>query len=177
MSTEAQRAWYIKNRARVLENGRVWRRENPEKALEIDRRNKAKLKARRAEYMREWRAKNPEKAKIISRNGNATWRKRRPVEYRKSANAYNDRIRDVIFQFFGEQCVKCGFTDRRALQMDHINGRGRDDHRMGLNQRYKLVVEQPDEAKAKFQILCANCNTIKRVEQHEYLTYRTQRSA
>lgn len=62
----------------------------------------------------------------------------------------------------------CGFADYRALQIDHKNGNGRRERKeLGGNKiaLYKRVVANPDS----YQCLCANCNWIKRAEEHEYM--------
>lgn len=71
----------------------------------------------------------------------------------------------------GEDCCHdgdCGITDIRCLQLDHINGDGAADRRMrrstGLVSYY---YHHLDEAKEKLQVLCANCNWIKRHNNHE----------
>lgn len=67
------------------------------------------------------------------------------------------------------KCSRCGFTDVRALQIDHINGGGRRQRREdGLKHgqaMYRWIKKNnyPDG----FQILCANCNWIKKHENHE----------
>jgi hypothetical protein len=72
--------------------------------------------------------------------------------------------RAAVLAFFGDVCFLCGFTDPRALQVDHINGGGHRERRAGLgtlSEQYRLVTERPDEARAKYQLLCANCNIVK----------------
>lgn len=85
----------------------------------------------------------------------------------EKATRYREAQKDRIFELLGEECVECGFDDRRALQIDHLNGGGRQ-HRMSMNgsptRLYRYVLDNPDE----FQILCANCNTIKRIELREH---------
>jgi hypothetical protein len=64
-------------------------------------------------------------------------------------------------------CVKCGFDDIRALSIDHINGGGYQEMKnLSAKQRYKLVLQTKKE-KNKYQLLCANCNWIKRFEDKE----------
>jgi len=62
----------------------------------------------------------------------------------------------------------CGITDIRCLQLDHINGDGAADRRRlkstGLVSYYYRHL---DEAKEKLQVLCANCNWVKRHNNHE----------
>lgn len=68
-------------------------------------------------------------------------------------------------------CVRCGYSDLRALHFDHINGGGRR-HRQQAGSGWKylraLIALTDEELTAQFQILCANCNCIKREENKEY---------
>lgn len=74
------------------------------------------------------------------------------------------KIRAAIIAFLGSSCVKCGFTDVRALQVDHINGGGhREVSSIGQYHVMKKVLNGDDG----YQLLCANCNWIKRVENQE----------
>lgn len=73
--------------------------------------------------------------------------------------------RQEILKFLGGKCVKCGFSDYRALQIDHINGGGHAEHReLGHYKANKRVYEYPED----YQLLCANCNSIKRYENNEW---------
>lgn len=128
-------------------------------------------KARRAAAMREWRAKNKTRAQEISRNGNAKYVAANPATRRKSARDYMARKRAELLAFFGNQCVRCGFADARALQVDHIHGDGHAERKGDTNHtttRWKLTRDNPALARAKYQLLCANCNWIKRSEAYEY---------
>jgi len=72
----------------------------------------------------------------------------------------------------GAFCKKCGFTDIRALQYDHILGNGRKDKLKFKNHMDTFTtyyITHPEEAKKGLQILCANCNWIKRAENKEYI--------
>lgn len=60
----------------------------------------------------------------------------------------------------GPKCKRCGFADPRALQIDHINDKGNLNRKLGLD-FYREVIR---ENGVGFQILCANCNWIKRAE-------------
>jgi len=65
----------------------------------------------------------------------------------------------------GGKCAICGFSDERALQIDHIKGGGIQDVKKHGNHytMYKHILENPDG----YQVLCANCNWIKRHRNHE----------
>jgi hypothetical protein len=67
--------------------------------------------------------------------------------------------------FLGGRCAKCGNNDLRVLQIDHVNGDGRQEY-LTLGGSYRIagrVLEHPTD----YQALCANCNWIKRWERHE----------
>lgn len=68
----------------------------------------------------------------------------------------------------GGACVRCGYDDDiRALQIDHVNGDGRlKTRKINTNtpRYYAEVLANPDQ----FQLLCANCNVIKRMANGEH---------
>jgi len=82
---------------------------------------------------------------------------------------YQKELRLKVIEKFGGKCIRCGFSDWRALQIDHINGGGlkeRIKHRKagggdGFNRRILK------DTSNKYQLLCANCNWIKRFENKE----------
>jgi hypothetical protein len=81
---------------------------------------------------------------------------------------WRDRRRKIIIDLLGGVCVVCGFDDQRALQFDHIHGNGIQDRKQMSTQHYLTYVLNSVMARqGKFQLLCANCNWIKRVENHE----------
>ena len=80
-----------------------------------------------------------------------------------------ESIRNGLLSLLGMKCLKCGFSDKRALQFDHINGGGNND-RLKFNDAYKLYefyLNRPELASKELQILCANCNWIKKDENKE----------
>ncbi len=68
----------------------------------------------------------------------------------------------------GGKCARCGFTDWRALQIDHVHGGGTKERREnpGTISLYLRVIARA--ASGKYQVLCANCNWIKRFEESEH---------
>lgn len=92
---------------------------------------------------------------------------------RSKINALNDRRlrhkkRLDILKFLGDKCVKCGFDDPRALNVDHVYGGGTQESTIykSLSQKYSRIKNNPE----LFQLLCANCNTIKIWENGERKT-------
>lgn len=80
---------------------------------------------------------------------------------------YRDKTRRLALLTISKnlECKKCGFNDLRALQIDHINGGGNKDRKKFNVHQFNLFVMSNPEL---FQILCANCNNIKRNEKKEY---------
>lgn len=80
----------------------------------------------------------------------------------KKVSENHNKKRKFIIDKLGGKCIKCGFNDYRALQIDHIHGGGRKERKEVIfNNEYIL------KHKDKYQILCANCNTIKKIENFE----------
>jgi hypothetical protein len=83
----------------------------------------------------------------------------------KQAKRLQSRIK--MLRYLGGECINCGFSDWRALQVDHINAnRGKDKITYGESY-HKKVMKSYDNDENKYQILCANCNWIKRYENGE----------
>jgi len=76
------------------------------------------------------------------------------------------KIRAKVYGALGGKCVRCGFSDPRALQVDHIFGDGeKDRQKMSWPAFYRHVLEALG---SKYQLLCANCNQIKKHEKREF---------
>lgn len=96
------------------------------------------------------------------------WQKR----YRPGMRKYNlerrNKARKAIRDFFGGKCARCGFNDYRALDVDHINGNANKEGRVAVETLWPWVEAHPQEARLKYQLLCANCNRIKMHERKEW---------
>ena len=79
----------------------------------------------------------------------------------------NRNLRQQTLEKLGSVCVICGFSDYRALQIDHIDGGGSQD-RKNIGNRNLFLREVLKDNNNKYQLLCANCNWIKRFEQNEH---------
>ena len=78
---------------------------------------------------------------------------------------HHHAVRRQVLEAYGSICSRCGFADERALQLDHVKGGGYREYkelrgRLGV---YKRALTHLSE----YQLLCANCNWIKRVENNE----------
>ena len=89
------------------------------------------------------------------------------VHHRERTQASARKQRAEFLEAMGGGCARCGFSDQRALQVDHVHGGGVQkrgmEHAAGGPRLYAFVLAHRDE----FQILCANCNVIKRIEEKE----------
>ena len=89
----------------------------------------------------------------------------------KAKKKCRNKIRLKIFELLGNKCAYCGFADPRALQIDHVNGGGTNEIKVLGQNRYAYYVHILSEIKdgsKDYQLLCANCNWIKRWENGEY---------
>jgi len=78
----------------------------------------------------------------------------------------NPKREQLISEIGGYACAKCGFDDPRALQIDHVFGNA-GEMPLGKYGILDYYLENPDIASEELQILCANCNWIKRAEEQE----------
>ena len=89
----------------------------------------------------------------------------------KRVRKYYAGKRAAIFEKLGGPiCVRCGQTIMATLQVDHIHGGGyRERKKLNNTRIHKLILTMTtDEARQKYQILCANCNLIKKSENGEH---------
>jgi len=79
---------------------------------------------------------------------------------------YRDRKRTEINAKLGNQCARCGFTNPLALCIDHVNGGGVAE-RTSMSQK-TFLNKVLNDTTGMYQLLCANCNLIKRHERDEF---------
>lgn len=123
------------------------------------------------EYMREYRLKNKDRIQEQIRD----WKRANNTRARELNR--NERLRlkmDVLSHYSildTPICSQCGFSDIRALHLDHINNDGAASRRAITGSRttagttyYRWVRKNnyPDG----YQVLCANCNYIKYMETY-----------
>lgn len=82
------------------------------------------------------------------------------------AKARRDELRDKVLAHFGNICNRCGFSDKRTLQIDHVHGGG-TQHIKKVSSHVIRYNEALTDTTGKYQLLCANCNWIKKYENDE----------
>lgn len=150
----------------ITESERAYNKEYRLKNLE-------KLKAYRKQYYQKTKTQalecsirwNKEHADLI-RNRARIFYKLNVKKLRKNGR----EIRLKLLRHLGDQCTACGYNDNElALQIDHIDGSGGADKKRfkSTTTYYRYYLNHFDITKVRLQILCANCNIIKRFENRE----------
>jgi hypothetical protein len=98
----------------------------------------------------------------------------RKANYRKNAAKFATRsaaqhlkLKLEVLAAYGAVC-KCGFADHRALNIDHINGGGTQERqKIGWGVYFYKWLKQ-NNFPPGYQVLCSNCNAIKRFTAGEF---------
>lgn len=118
-----------------------------------------------SEYHKEWVKKNKRKHFYHTYKLDPEWILNRNLKCRQR----RQELKGLILDALGRKCVRCGFDDIRALQVDHVNGDGCAERKKGgSHDQYLRVLKSIRNKENKYQILCANCNWIKRHENKEW---------
>ncbi len=108
----------------------------------------------------------PEVKERLRRNAKATYQRHRD-KYLADALEYRREARASILEYLGGKCVQCGFDDPRALCIDHINAGGHKDRKI-YSTGTTFYAHIRAVKKKGYQLLCANCNAIKRIVNEEH---------
>lgn len=127
--------------------------------------DKEELKAYNRKYHREWYQRNKglklEKNKAITRR----WYLKNKEMLKERKRAQYAILRTDVLTHYGNGklvCVECGFSDVRALSIDHINGGGAQDRkRIGSGVWFYKWLEDANYPQG-YQTLCMNCQFIKK---------------
>ena len=138
-----------------------------------------------------WNKEHPEEFKIIARKSMKKARLLNPEKFKKrdkeqykkhKENRINgnsivrNKIRLRILELLGNKCsnpnclIIGGCTDKRALQIDHVKGGGNKHRKLftTIYQMYRQMIKEIENGSKDYQLLCANCNMIKRMKNKEY---------
>lgn len=113
--------------------------------------------------------------KVKKFNYNKNWNRNHPEKTTVYKSNYRINLRMEIIKILGERCsnpnceVPGGMRDSRTLQIDHVNGNGNLEISKfnNLSSYYFFILNKIREGSKDYQLLCANCNWIKRVERKE----------
>jgi len=151
-----KKLYYQENRIAILASEKVERENRSES-------DKLKDKLYQKVYSTQYRLNNADKIHKHNREYQLSHKLEKAVQGRQ----YALKIRIEILTHYGNgklSCVRCGFSDIRALSIDHINGGG-NEHRKVEGYFYTQLKKKgfPEG----FQTLCMNCQFIKRDEKKE----------
>jgi hypothetical protein len=118
-----------------------------------------------------------EKRKKREEGNEKFWNRKHGPEAKQTRRDKYHILRKTAFDILGGyKCNLCGFDDPRALQIDHINNDGHEK-RQGYRESGEILYNKIIETNgAGFQVLCANCNWIKKAEYNGYTLdyYKTE---
>lgn len=159
---EYNKRYYEKHRNKIRDKQNEYYQENKEEML-------AKQKVRSKKYYENNREEILKRTRFRIENNVNGIRDRKLRQARERWKRY----RGIMFHALGGAMCACGFSDERALEIDHINGGGKEHRKNLSNSAYKdYVVSHTEE----FQVLCSNCHSIKTYEEFEYGKDKTKPS-
>jgi len=98
----------------------------------------------------------------------AKYRKNHREKIKIIYNRHYQKLRENVIDVYGATCMICGFKDKRALQIDHINGGGSKQRKIMSPRQLLFYLKRNNFPKENYQILCANCNSIKKMKKKEF---------
>lgn len=116
-----------------------------------------------SEYHRAWYQKNRDRLRVYKRENMRRYRTKNPAKHAEQSRSAKRRLRSKLLITYGPKCVGCGFTDTRALTLDHVKNNGNQE-RKSLGERGVYQRALNASHASEYQILCMNCQFIKRFE-------------
>ena len=104
---------------------------------------------------REWYRKN-RKSRIAHCD---KWRRENPQKVNKIQRDRHTKFKGLVFDGYGNKCYCCGEEEALFLNLDHVNGNGKQDRKEhGGNQTNFLLSIIKRDFPKEYRILCFNCN-------------------
>ncbi len=94
--------------------------------------------------------------------------KKQKIYYREKVKEKRKQLKLEVLRHYSSdlKCRDCGFSDIRALSIDHVKGNGtRHRKEIGAVDFYQWI--KKNNFPKGFQVLCFNCQWIKKVENNE----------
>lgn len=179
---EYKKKWYLNNKVKTIENSKNWYSQNKTKRMDTASKyylnNKEKIKNKSNMWYLYNKDNVLEKHKKNYLENIDEERKKLKKYYYENVKILSEkrsikRIEEKIHAMNilgGIVCKHCGCVDIRYLQIDHIHTNSKNKReKLITNQIHKNIIKNPEQAKLKYQVLCGNCNTIKRSKNDECL--------
>lgn len=149
---EYSRAYYQRHK-----EDKDFRKKRSELARKHYQINREKINARNKLYKENYRKNNLEKCRL------------QQLIYTKRSS---QRLKEEVFSHYGNGyigCVNCGETRLACLSIDHIKGRTeKEKNKTGLKGVAMYRWLKRNRYPKGYQVLCMNCQWIKRFENKEY---------
>jgi hypothetical protein len=137
-----------------------------EKQKEASRKWRQKNKERVAETNRLWMLNNLDKVKEARKR----YYRNDPIAQMQRTILNRHMWRNRLIDALGGCCEKCGFQDRRALEIDHKDGSGKHERKTSSSCSntgfFKNNALDPT-VRERLSCLCANCHRIKTYENDD----------
>lgn len=94
---------------------------------------------------------------------------RNKPRYRNTVKKTRGRQKEKVLAYYTNgsfTCNKCGFSDKRALCVDHVNDNGAIERKTIKGSGIYAYIIRKKYPK-DYQVLCANCNMIKEMERRK----------
>lgn len=104
---------------------------------------------------------NPEEQRKRKRENMRRYRAERPEHYAAQSRKAKAKLKSQLFELYGHECSICGYDDKRALTLDHINNNGSEE-RKELGERGVYYKAREKHSPGEYRILCMNCQFIER---------------
>ena len=108
-----------------------------------------------------WYEKNKKTARAYKAANMRRYRSENPQKYREQSRKAKRILRERLNSIYGTKCVLCGFSDVRALTLDHVLKNGSEE-RKELGERGVYLRALNPEHKHEYRCLCMNCQFIAR---------------
>jgi exonuclease VII large subunit len=89
--------------------------------------------------------------------------------YKKLRSSSHNKLKLECLKHYGNgklACVRCGYSDIRALSIDHTKGGGSKHIKLIKSGLYRWL--KKNNFPKDYQTLCMNCQLIKKFENHEF---------
>ncbi len=147
------KTYYARNRLKIRAKLKAWAIANPAKVKSARKKYIESHKEKHLESKRRWTNQNYAKKRLLIREKWSAWTRGH---------------KDAAYRKLGGKCSVCSESRTPVLSIDHVHGDGAL-HRSTMNRnRKKLYDSILEDTQGRFQILCMNCQWMKRHEQQEY---------
>jgi len=150
--------YYPQNKEKFSQWARGYRSRHPEIVKKQRHAHYLKNKEKIAARVTKYRHDNPEKVKEWARK----LRLKNLDKYRAKSIATHAALKIDVFSHYAPdlKCVKCGFSDLRALSIDHIYGNGAKHRKQIGSVIYRWL--KKNNYPPGYRVLCMNCQFIEK---------------